>query len=188
MNAWLLPPNLISVARVLMTPVITWKLAEGDARAAFWWIFAASVSDMLDGALARRFGWESELGQKLDPAADKLMLVCVYVALAAGGLIPWWIAGLVVGRDLMIVTFAAWAAGRMSLKEFKPSTCGKVSTLMQMTYAGVAVAGAAWPHAAFAELRGPLMWAVAMATVCSGVGYGLIGRRMLNGREAERGD
>ena len=156
MNAWLLPPNLISAARILMTPVIALKLWEGDARAAFWWIFAASVSDLLDGALARRFGWGSELGQKLDPAADKLMLVSVYVALAAGGWIPWWIAGLVVGRDLMIVTFAAWAARRNSLKELKPSTCGKASTLMQMTYAGVVVAGAAWPHAAFAELRGPL--------------------------------
>jgi cardiolipin synthase len=188
MNAWLLPPNLISVARVLMTPVIAWKLVEGDVRAAFWWIFAASVSDMLDGALARRFGWGSELGQKLDPAADKLMLVCVYVALATGGWIPWWIAGLVVGRDLMIVTFAAWAAGRISLREFKPSTCGKVSTLMQMMYAGVVVAGAAWPHAAFLELRVPLMWTVVMATVCSGVGYGLIGQRMMKERGADRGD
>ncbi|MBA3975845.1 MAG: hypothetical protein C0504_16695 [Candidatus Solibacter sp.] len=188
MRAWLLPPNLISGARVLMTPVIALKLSEGDARAAFWWIFAASVSDMLDGALARRFGWESELGQKLDPAADKLMLVSVYVALAAGGLVPWWIAGLVVGRDLMIVTFAAWAAGWISMKEFKPSTCGKVSTIMQMVFAGVVVAGAAWPHAALEELRGPLMWAVAMATVCSGAGYALIGRRMMKERRAERGD
>jgi cardiolipin synthase len=188
MREWLLPPNLLSAARILMTPVIALRLMEGDARGALPWIFAASVTDALDGALARRFGWTSGLGQKLDPAADKLMLVAVYLALAMGGLIPAWVAALVVGRDLMIVTFAAAAAGRIPLSEFKPTTCGKVSTVMQMTYAGLAVACAAWPHAALLELRAPLMWAVVMATVCSGAGYAMIGRRMWAERRGEQGD
>lgn len=188
MRQWLLPPNLLSAARILMTPVIAWRLMEGDARGALPWIAAASVTDALDGALARRFGWTSSLGQKLDPASDKLMLVAVYLALAAGGLMPAWVAALVVGRDLLIVTFAAVAAGRIPISEFKPSSCGKVSTIMQMTYAGVAVACAAWPHEALLALRAPLMWAAVMATVCSGIGYAIAGRRMWAERQGDRGD
>lgn len=188
MNAWLLPPNLISAARILMTPVIAWKLVGGDARAAFWWIAAASVSDALDGALARRFGWQTELGQKLDPAADKLMLVAVYLALASGGMIPGWVAALVVGRDLMIVSFAAWAAGRISLREFKPTVWGKVSTIAQMAFVAATVGAAAWPGAGLTEVSGPLMWMAAAATLWSGADYARIGWRMVGATGREQGD
>lgn len=188
MRAWLLPPNLISAARILMTPVIARALANGEARTAFWWIAAASVSDMLDGALARRYGWGSELGQKLDPAADKLMLVSVYLSLAVGGLIPWWIAGLVVGRDLGIVSFAAWAVGRIPLREFKPTVWGKASTIMQMAYAGVVVAGAAWPETGLKVMSGGLLWMAAAGTLASGVDYARIGRRMALGLSTKGGD
>ncbi|HPT27415.1 MAG TPA: CDP-alcohol phosphatidyltransferase family protein [Bryobacteraceae bacterium] len=171
MNPWLLPPNLLSLARILMTPVIAWRLGAGDPAGAFPWIVAASLTDLADGQLARRFNWTSDLGRKLDPAADKLMLAAVYAAMAAGGLIPVWIAGLVIGRDLVILSFAAWAAGAISLKDFKPSAWGKLSTLLQMLYVAVVSGLRIWPDSGVAPFVTPLLWATAAATLASGIGY-----------------
>ncbi len=179
MNPWLLPPNLLSLARILMTPVIAWHLARGDVHGSFPWIVAASLTDAFDGLLARRFNWTSDLGKKLDPIADKLMLISVYIALAVGGLIPDWMAALVVGRDLLILTFAAWAARTISLQNFKPSLMGKTSTMLQMIYAGVVVGTRMWPELGVTPLRDPLMWTTAAATVASGLDYVRVGAAMM---------
>ena len=75
-------------------------------------LVVAGLSDALDGLLARRFGWRSRLGGLLDPAADKVMLLACYVALAVSDGAPNWIAWLVVGRDALIVAGSqrAWPA------------------------------------------------------------------------------
>ena len=179
MSPWLLPPNLLSLARILMTPVIAWKLASGDVHGSFPWIVAASLTDAFDGLLARRFNWMSDLGGKLDPIADKLMLISVYVALAVGDLIPDWMAILVVGRDLLILAFAAWAARKISLEDFKPSRLGKTSTMLQMIYVGVVVGTRMWPDLGVTPVRDPLMWITAAATLASGLGYARTGLAMI---------
>ncbi len=179
MSPWLLPPNLLSLSRILMTPVIAWRLAGGDVHGSFPWIVAASLTDAFDGLLARRFNWMSDLGGKLDPIADKLMLTSVFVALAVGDLIPVWMAVLVVGRDLLILAFAAWAARTISLQEFKPSLLGKTSTMLQMIYVGVVVGTRMWPDLGVTPLRDPLMWTTAAATVASGIGYARTGMAMM---------
>lgn len=175
MRPWLLPPNLLSIGRILMTPLIAWRLALGDVAGALPWIVAASLTDAADGFLARRFRWTSDLGRKLDPLADKLMLAAVYVSMAAGALIPRWIAVLVVGRDLLILSFAAWAAGSISLKDFKPSVWGKLSTLLQMIYVAFAAGARIWPDSALPAATGPLLWLTAAATLTSGVDYARTG-------------
>lgn len=175
MRPWLLPPNLLSLARILVTPVIAWKLSLGDVAGALPWFVGASLTDAFDGFLARRFRWGSDLGRKLDPLADKLMLAAVYLSMAAGGLIPAWISVLVVGRDLLILAFAAWAAGVITLKDFRPSVWGKLSTVLQMTYIAAAAAARIWPGSWLTSATEPLMWATAAATLASGVDYARTG-------------
>src|SRR5579883_2909018 len=93
---------------------------------------AAAVTDALDGALARRFGWTSTAGAYLDPIADKALLSGLYLTLAVTGDIPWWLVGLIFGRDLLILAAAGLALLFTRLRAFPPSLWGKVSTIFQV--------------------------------------------------------
>ena len=97
-------PNLITLARILLVPVMVWAIASGEMRIAFVLFLVAGVSDAVDGFLAKRFNMATELGAYLDPLADKAMLVSIYVALGIVGAIPRWLVILVVSRDIMIVS------------------------------------------------------------------------------------
>src|SRR5258708_7688926 len=96
-------PNLITLARILLVPVVVWAITSGEMRIAFLLFFAAGVSDAVDGFLAKRFGMATELGAYLDPVADKAMIVSIYVALGIAEAIPRSLVILVVSRDIMIV-------------------------------------------------------------------------------------
>ena len=96
-------PNLITLARILLVPVVVWAIAIGAMHLAFILFLVAAISDGVDGFLAKRFGMKTELGAYLDPLADKVMIVSIYVTLASTGVIPLWIVILVVSRDIMIV-------------------------------------------------------------------------------------
>jgi len=96
-------PNLISLARLLAVPVTVYMLLQGYFAVAFWLFVAAGVSDAIDGFLAKQLGQSSELGGYLDPIADKVLLVGVYVTLGQLGQIANWLVILVVFRDLIIV-------------------------------------------------------------------------------------
>jgi len=74
-------PNLITLGRILLVPVVVWAITAGEMRIAFLLFLAAGISDAVDGFLAKRFGMTTELGAYLDPLADKAMLVSMYVAL-----------------------------------------------------------------------------------------------------------
>ena len=126
-------PNLLSIARILLSlPVARLLLNErfGEALLLF---FIAGVSDGLDGYLAKRFGWHSRLGSILDPLADKVLLVTSYLCLVWVGLIPLWLLALVVGRDLVIVVGALafhWLIGRYDMQ---PTWVSKLNTVLQIT-------------------------------------------------------
>ena len=95
--------NLVTVARLLSVPVVLYCLLHGEMRLAFYVFLFAGVSDAVDGAIARRFDLQTELGAFMDPIADKLLMVSVFVMLAWLGLIPDWIVFLAVTRDALIV-------------------------------------------------------------------------------------
>ena len=95
-------PNLICLVRIALIWPIVAALNAGAMPLALALFVAAAVSDGLDGYLAKRFSWTSELGKFLDPMADKLLLITVFVASAWLGLVPWWLAAAVVARDVMI--------------------------------------------------------------------------------------
>ena len=96
-------PNLITLARILLVPVVVWAIATGQMQLAFLLFLAAGISDAVDGFLAKRFGMTTELGAYLDPLADKALIVSIYVTLGITGVIPLWLVILVVSRDIMIV-------------------------------------------------------------------------------------
>jgi cardiolipin synthase len=133
-------PNLITLGRILLVPVMVWAIAAGEMRLAFILFLAAGVSDAIDGYLAKRFGMATELGAYLDPLADKAMLVSIYIALALVGAIPLWLVILVVSRDIMIVSavILSWLIGKPVA--LKPLAVSKFNTVAQIVLALLVIA------------------------------------------------
>ena len=96
-------PNFITLGRVILVPVVFWLLVSGQTEMAFVVFVVAGISDAVDGFLAKRFGWATELGAYLDPLADKLLIVSIYIALAVAREIPSWLVIAVVSRDVLIL-------------------------------------------------------------------------------------
>ena len=96
-------PNAITIARILAVPLMIWLIVSGDYLAAFWIFVLAGISDGVDGFIAKRFGLQTELGAYLDPLADKLLLVSIFVSLGMLRVLPPWVVILVVSRDILIV-------------------------------------------------------------------------------------
>ena len=130
-------PNLITLARILLVPVVVWAIATGQMYFAFLLFLAAGISDAVDGFLAKRFGMKTELGAYLDPLADKVLIVSIYVTLGITGVIPLWIVILVVSRDIMIVgaIILSWLIDRPV--QIRPHMISKVNTAVQIVFAGL---------------------------------------------------
>lgn len=163
-------PNLICLFRLaLIWPVLA-TLQAGQHAPALGLFIAAAVSDGLDGYLAKRFNWTSELGKILDPLADKLLLVTVFVACAWLGLIPWWLTAAVVARDVLIglgaLTFLLWFGPLRG----RPTVISKVNTAAQLIYVMLVLlrAAAGVPSPEIIDACGVLTLAT---TVLSGLHY-----------------
>jgi cardiolipin synthase len=133
-------PNLITIGRILLVPVIVWAITSGQMLFAFLLFLAAGVSDAVDGFLAKRFGMQSELGSYLDPLADKALIVSIYIALGIAEALPRWFVILVVSRDIMIVAavMLSWVVGNPV--EMKPLTVSKANTAAQIMLATLVLA------------------------------------------------
>jgi cardiolipin synthase len=133
-------PNIITLGRILLVPIIVWAIASSEMEIAFAIFVVAGVSDAVDGFLAKRFNMTSELGALLDPLADKALLVSIYVALGIWGAIPRWIVILVVSRDIMIVAavIVSWLFGKPV--PMKPSMVSKLNTVAQVAFAALVLA------------------------------------------------
>jgi cardiolipin synthase (CMP-forming) len=132
-------PNLITLARIVLVPVVVWAILAGQAGLAFSLFVVAGVSDAVDGFLAKRFGMTTVLGAYLDPLADKALLVSIYVTLGINSELPLWLVILVVSRDIMIVggVLLSWLLGHPM--KVKPLIVSKLNTLAQIVLASVAL-------------------------------------------------
>jgi cardiolipin synthase len=130
-------PNIITMVRLLLVPVIVATIGQGNWILAFVCFSVAGISDAVDGTIARRFAMQTELGSYLDPIADKALLVSIFVMLSVVGLIPGWVAIMVVSRDIMIVggILLAWLLGTPI--PINPHLVSKLNTLVQITFAGL---------------------------------------------------
>ncbi len=133
-------PNLISLGRIILVPVVVWTIILGEMRASFFLFLAAGISDAVDGFLAKRFRMASELGAYLDPLADKALIVSIYVALGIAGALPISLVILVVSRDIMIVSgfMLAWLVGKPM--PVKPLPVSKANTVAQIFLATLVLA------------------------------------------------
>ena len=133
-------PNLITLGRILLVPVVVWAITAGEMRIAFLLFLAAGITDAVDGFLAKRFNMSTELGAYLDPLADKAMLVSIYVALGISEAIPGWLVILVVSRDIMIVSavILSWLVDKPV--PLKPHPVSKLNTVAQIVLACVVLA------------------------------------------------
>jgi cardiolipin synthase len=166
-------PNLLCVLRILLVyPVALWILEGRYPQVLVLFAFAA-FTDALDGFLAKRYDWHSELGKVLDPLADKLLLVSVFICLSIAGLAPWWLAGLVLLRDLVIFFGALTYKALFGPLHGRPTAVSKLNTLCQILFclAVVAHAAAGWPGDPALIALGAL---VVVSTAVSGIDYTLI--------------
>ena len=88
-------PNYLSALRIALVIPIAWLLWQQQVMSAFWLMLFAGLSDALDGFLARRFGWQTELGSLLDPLADKFLVAAMYLVFTLQELIPVWLMALI---------------------------------------------------------------------------------------------
>lgn len=129
-------PNLITIGRLLLVPLIVWLIIANQPDLAFWVFIIAGVSDAIDGFLARQLDLRTNLGTYLDPIADKTMLVSAYVTLSVVGAIPVWVTILVVSRDFLIVgaVVLSWMLGEPMV--VRPLPISKLNTLLQIALVG----------------------------------------------------
>lgn len=163
-------PNLITLARLLAVPVMVWLIVSGEWTAAFWLFVAAGVSDGVDGYIAKRFDAESVLGSYLDPIADKVMLVCVFVTLGIADEIAAWLVILIVSRDALIVGGTLLSQIVERPIKMKPLFVSKINTVAQIVLAAVALANLGLGWSDFGQVMA-LEYTVAATTLASGALY-----------------
>ncbi len=126
-------PNALTMGRILLIPLVLWFVGEGTPRgamlAAYVWA-ALSVTDFLDGFLARKMGVESLLGKFLDPLADKLLVMALLIYLVPMGRIPAWIVAILLGREIAVTGLRSIASNEQIV--IGAGSGGKWKTALQM--------------------------------------------------------
>ena len=159
-------PNVISILRIGLVVPIGYYLWYQNYSIALVLFLIGGISDGLDGFLARRYRWQSDLGVILDPMGDKLMMTTAYLLLGWHKVIPWWLVGLVIFRDLIIVTGTLLYKKFIGDAKLKPLLISKLNTGCQillvlltmlsqiMTFPAVIVTSALWMVVATTVLSG----------------------------------
>lgn len=163
-------PNLITIARLILVPLVVAMIGSGRWQAAFVLFVVCGVSDAVDGFIARRFDMKSELGAYIDALADKALLMSIYVTLAIVGVVPGWLAILVVSRDLMILMaiMLSWLMAKPV--EIRPLIVSKLNTAVQIGFAALVLGSRAFGI----DVEGAadvIMVAVAALTLASAGAY-----------------
>ena len=133
-------PNLITLARIILVPVVVWAIISGEMLSAFALFVVAGVSDAVDGFLAKRFHMTTELGSYLDPLADKALIVSIYVALGIAKALPISLVILVVSRDIMIISGFMLALMVGKPMPVRPHPVSKLNTAVQILLAVLVLA------------------------------------------------
>ncbi|MGO4885265.1 MAG: CDP-alcohol phosphatidyltransferase family protein [Bryobacteraceae bacterium] len=179
MRAWLTLPNLFTLARLLLAPMVIYEIVNRQAFAALAVFAVAAATDIIDGYLARHFGAATPGGAFLDPIADKVLMSGVFLALAWAGDVTWWFVGVIFGRDLLILAASLVALATTKLRAFPPSAWGKASTFFQILTAVCFLGRDAFKWPILELLSAVLVWPTAALTVWSGIHYGWRGVRLL---------
>jgi cardiolipin synthase (CMP-forming) len=181
-------PNALCIARMLLAVPVAVLLLSKEYTATLWVFAVAAISDGLDGFLAKRFNWTSELGKILDPLADKILLVTAFLSLTAAELLPLWLAVTVVLRDVIITAGAiAYRYVYGPLTDAKPTLISKLNTLLQIVLV-LLVVGASVLEVSWKVPTAVLATMVMVSTIASGVDYvATYTQRAIANSRAQRG-
>jgi cardiolipin synthase (CMP-forming) len=163
------PANIITFGRLCAVPLAFWMVLAHRIDDAFLLFVVAGLSDAFDGWLARRYGGNA-VGVVMDPVADKALLVTMYVTLAAVGVLPYWLAILVVFRDLLIVGGIGVLAVLGHAVTIRPLYISKLNTVLQIVLIGITLLQGGY-DLSIPGLVVVLTWCVAATTLISGAAY-----------------
>ena len=152
-------PNVLSLFRLAMVPVFLMLVVAGEDVFALAVLVFASVTDFLDGMLARRLGQVTRLGQLLDPAADRLFIFATIIGLASREIVPWWLVAVIVGRDVMLVVLGIVLANH-GFGPIPVHRLGKLATGALFYALPILMVGEAFPIVAW--VTDPIGWACAL--------------------------
>ena len=152
-------PNMLSFLRLLLVPVFLVLILQGQDAFALLVLVISSVTDYLDGVIARRWNQMSRLGQLLDPAADRLFIFTALIGLAIRGVIPWWLVAIIVGRDVLLLVLGIILANN-GYGPLPVHHLGKVATFCLFYALPILMIGQAFSEVAW--LTAPIGWAFAL--------------------------
>jgi cardiolipin synthase len=163
-------PNAISLVRIALVPPILLLILQGQHAWALALFFFAGFSDGLDGYLAVRFNWQTRLGGLLDPVADKLLVAGLFITLAWVGLIPVWLAAVVILRDVVIFGGAVAYNFLIEPVQGEPSRISKLNTSLELMFLFFVLsqAGFGWPEPVTLTVLGA---SILVTVVISGADY-----------------
>lgn len=177
-------PNYITIFRFILVPFIVMALLSGYVGAALIGFVIAGVSDGIDGFIARRYNQGSELGAYLDPIADKLLLVSLFVVLGFVKELPVWLVVIVVSRDIFIIGAVLLGAVIGKPLEMRPLLVSKANTAFQIVLVAVTLADIAFDFSLTGS-RMVLVWIVALLTAASATAYLMTWTKHMAGYEQE---
>lgn len=172
-------PNELTFLRLAFLPFFVMAIKYDRYDLALGILVAAGISDGLDGLLARTLNQKTPLGAYLDPIADKLLLSSSYLVLALKGKIAWWLAIMVLGRDVLILVACAVILLSVGFRSFPPSVWGKATTFFEisMVFIVLVLAVSNWPLLQLAQNL--CRYIVAVLVMVSGVHYSIVVSRKL---------
>ena len=162
-------PNIITLIRIFLVPVLILFLQDGNYAGALWVFLVAGTSDALDGFIAKRFNMCTRLGSFLDPLADKLLLVSSVIVLARAGHLPVWLAFAIIARDIVIICGAGAFYFKVGRLEMAPSLPSKLNTFVQICLIFLLIV----QQARLAQVSGwfPFLFALTFVTVLVSGGH-----------------
>lgn len=169
-------PNIITVIRILLIIPIIGAIWDNEYITAFFLILIAGISDGVDGFLARHYHWQTPTGAVLDPLADKLLLVSLFIVFGFKDLLPHWLVGLVIFRDVVILLGAIAYHFVTHKLEMRPLMLSKINTALQIVLVILVAVNLAYANIP-TELFNVMIISVAAFTLISGISYVILWSR-----------
>ena len=174
-------PNSLTILRILLIPVIVGLLLYGYVEYALVMLIVAALTDALDGSIARMANQRTRFGAYLDPLADKLLLMTIFITLTWLEMVPVWSMLVVVSRDAMLLAGGLLARLTETPLDTTPTMSGKAATLFQVCYSILVLACIA--QGVDTAVLLPLLYVMILLTVLSGLQYIVRGVGQLHASE-----
>lgn len=170
-------PNSLTALRLILAPIFMILLLNNKYVAAFVVVLIASITDFLDGQIAKRFNMQTNLGRILDPIADKILIFFAILALLIKFSFPLWIGIIILSRDIIILLGGLLFFHKKKQEFLVPNIFGKVSTLFQLTTVAVYIVASVKGY--YALWIDVLMYLTVTITLISGIIYIFQGYNLL---------